>query len=188
MARHDDLTALTYGETARANNPALFPVYELAAELDMPVSIHSNVGSVWVREPVYLHEIEDAVKAHPKTRFIWCHAGISRRVTVPTLTEEIQRLLSRYKNLWLDLSWVVFENYIAPGGSPDPKWIRLVERFPDRFMIGSDKVARFANLNDEIGKFYVFLDALEPATARKVGRDNFLDVLPRRVRSQLSGN
>jgi hypothetical protein len=188
MARHDDLTALTYGETARANNPALFPVYKLAAELDMPVSIHSNVGSVWVREPGYLHEIEDAVKMHPETRFIWCHAGVSRRVDIPTLTEEIERLLSTYKNVWLDLSWVVFEDYIAPNGTPDPKWIRLIEKFSDRFMIGSDKVARFDNLYDEISKFNVLLDALEPATARKVGRDNFLDVLPRWVRSQLSEN
>jgi hypothetical protein len=44
MARHDDLTALTYGETARADHVALDAVYELAAERDLPVSVHSILG------------------------------------------------------------------------------------------------------------------------------------------------
>ena len=30
LLRHDDLTAFTYGETARANHPALWPVYQFA--------------------------------------------------------------------------------------------------------------------------------------------------------------
>jgi hypothetical protein len=48
-------------------------------------------------------------------------------------------------------------------------------------MIGSDKVARFGNLHAEIQKYYVFLDALSPQTARLVARENFLRILPRRA-------
>jgi predicted TIM-barrel fold metal-dependent hydrolase len=186
MGRHDDLTALTYGETARADHSALDAVYELAAERDLPVSVHSNIGSVWLREPIYLHELENALKRHPRTRFIWCHAGISRRIEIPILTEELRRLLSTYKRLWIDLSWVVFDDYVAPDGKPAPAWIELVEEFPDRFMIGSDKVGRFADLPVEIQKYYVFLDALAPDTRAKVARDNFLSVLPQRIRIELS--
>jgi predicted TIM-barrel fold metal-dependent hydrolase len=181
MGRHDDLTALTYGETAQPNGVALDPVYDLAAELDLPVSIHSNISSVWKREPLYLPQMEEAIRKHPNTRFIWCHAGISRRVVVPTLPGEIRRLLATYPNVWIDLSWVVFENYLAPNNTASADWVDLIEAFPSRFMIGSDKVGRFDNYEDETLKYNVLLDALKPETARRVARENFLSVLPRRA-------
>lgn len=179
MARHDDLTALTYGETTLANNSGLDRVYKLAAERNLPVWVHSNISSVWKRDPLYVNEIEGAVKANPKTRFVWCHAGISRRVVVPSITTEIERMLTAYPNLWVDLSWVVFEEELMKGGKPNPAWIALIEKFPTRFMIGSDKVGRFANYHEEMQKYYVFLDALKPATVVGVARNNFLNVLPK---------
>jgi predicted TIM-barrel fold metal-dependent hydrolase len=185
MGRHDDLTALTYGEAARADHEGLDAVYALGAELDLPVSVHSNIGSVWRREPVYKHEVDNMCKRHPKTRFIWCHAGISRRIDIPDLTDHLRDLLRRHENLWMDLSWVVFEDYIAPNGEAAPEWVKLIEEFPDRFMVGSDKVARFSNLHEQIMKYYVLLDALKPETARKVAKDNFLSVLPQAVREGL---
>jgi hypothetical protein len=183
MSRHDDLTALTYGEVPHADNQALTPVFQFAAEHDMPVSIHSDVSSVWVRDPLYLTEIENAVKANPKTRIIWCHAGVSRRVVVPTLVSQIRRLLTSYPNLWIDLSWVVYEQYLVPDGkTPDAAWLKLVEEFPTRFMIGSDKVGAFSDYDHEMQKYYLFLDGLKPDTAKRVAHDNFLSVLPRSVR------
>lgn len=180
MTRHDDLTALTYGDVSQANSIALDPILDLAADNDMPVSIHCDVSSVWRREPIYLPEIEDAVRKHPRTRIIWCHAGVSRRIDVPTLPKEVRRMLTAYPNLSIDLSWVVFETYLMHNGTPDVSWVDLVEAFPSRFMIGSDKVGTFGAYPEEMQKYYVFLDALKPETARKVARDNFLAVLPKR--------
>lgn len=179
MTRHDDLTALTYGEVALANNFALNRVFNFAADHDLPVWIHSNVGSVWKRDPLYLLEIEIAVRRHPKTRIVWCHAGISRRIEVPTLTQEITRLLKTYPNLWVDVSWVVYETNLLKDGKPNPAWVALIEQFPDRFMIGSDKVGRFDNYHTEIQKYYAFLDVLKPETARKLALDNMRSVLPK---------
>jgi predicted TIM-barrel fold metal-dependent hydrolase len=179
MGRHDDLTALTYGEPGRANHIALDPVYELAAEYDLPVSIHNNISSVWKRDPIYLKEMEEALSRHPKTRFIWCHAGVSRRVVVPTLPQELRRMLATYPNLYIDLSWVLFEDYLVKEHRPVQEWVSLIESFPTRFMIGSDKVGKFGNYPDEMLKFNTLLDALQPETARKVARDNFLLVLPK---------
>jgi predicted TIM-barrel fold metal-dependent hydrolase len=180
MTRHDDLTALTYGDVAQANSVSLDPIYDLAAENDMPVSVHSDVSSVWKRAPLYLGEIEGAVKKHPRTRIIWCHAGISRRIEVPTLTKELRRMLAAYPNLYIDLSWVVFETYLTKSGQPVKDWVDLIESFPDRFMIGSDKVGKFGNYHEEMQKYYVLLEALKPETARRVGHDNFLSVLSNR--------
>jgi predicted TIM-barrel fold metal-dependent hydrolase len=185
MTRHDDLTALTYGETARADHVALDAIYELAADRDLPVYVHSNIGSVWLREPIYLHEVENALKRHPRTRFIWCHAGISRRIDIPNLPKVLRRLLSTYEHLWIGLSWVVID-YVAPDRKAAQDWIELIEEFPDRFMIGSDTVGHFAGLPATIQEYYVPLEALKPETRKKVAHDNFLSILPQRVQIELA--
>ena len=180
MTRHDDLTALTYGEPARADNQALDRVFTFAGEHDLPVFLHSNIGSVWKHEPIYLPEVETAVRTHPNTRFVWCHAGISRRIEIPSLTHDLAQLLPRYPNLHIDVSWVVYEsNLLTKDKTPSPAWIELIEAFPDRFIIGSDKVGHFADYPQEIQKYYPFLDALKPQTARKLARENLLAVLPK---------
>lgn len=186
MTRHDDLTALTYGSVPHADNAALAAIYELAGRSDLPVLIHSNVSSVWKREPLYLGELERAVRAHAGTRFIWAHAGVSRRIDVPTLTGELRRLLRAYPNLWIDLSWVVYEQCVTKDGRPEPAWVTLIEEFPTRFMIGSDKVGRFATYHAETQKYYPLLDALKPETARRVARDNFVATLPEAVRQRMA--
>jgi hypothetical protein len=179
MTRHDDLTALTYGEVARADNLALSAVFTFAGEHDLPVFLHSNAGSVWKREPIYLPEVETAVKTHPHTRFVWCHSGISRRIEIPTLSRELERLLATYPNLSVDVSWVVYETNLLKNGKPNGQWVRLIEEYPDRFMIGTDKVGHFGDYPQEIHKYYAFLDALNPDTARKLAKDNLLSVLPK---------
>ena len=63
------------------------------------------------------------------------------------------------------------------AGKPRDEWVKLVERFPERFMVGSDVVGRFNKLGKELRSFDPFLDALPEDVARKVARDNFLSVL-----------
>lgn len=95
---------------------------------------------------------------------------------LPTLT----RMLERYSNLYIDLSWSVLQPYLLDDkGVPRPEWVALVERFPERFMLGSDVVGRFASLGEQLHGFDRFLDALPEAVAHKVAKDNFLAVLPR---------
>jgi hypothetical protein len=180
MARHDDLTALTYGDPARADNHALDAVFTFAGKHDLPVFLHSNIGSVWKREPIYLPEVEEAFRTHPNTRFVWCHAGISRRIDIPTLPQVLGDLLGKYPNLHIDVSWVVYQTYLlTPDGKPSEPWVKLVEAYPDRFIIGSDIVGHFAAYPHEVLRYYTFLDALKPDTAQKLARGNLLAVLPK---------
>lgn len=185
FTRHDDLTALTSGDTPRANNEAMTRIYHLAAEHDLPVMLHSNITSKREKNPLYLKEIEEPLRNHPHTRFIWAHAGTSAEIhrhqtqldfLLPTLT----RMLEAYPNLFIDLSWSLLTPYLLDEKSqPRAEWVQLVERYPDRFMIGSDVVGRFNKLGKEIHGFKPFLDALPEAVAKKVARDNFLGILPR---------
>ena len=166
LLRHDDLTAFTYGENARANHKALWPVYEFAGECDLPVLIHHNVTSVTRSDhPVYLWEFEEAVREFPRTRFVFAHCGMSRRVNVPFYYQMVERLLERYSNLCVDYSWIVFDEVICPKGLPSPDWLALTEKFSDRICLGSDLVTKFERLGPELQRYDVFLDQLSD-TAR----------------------
>ena len=186
FTRHDDLTALISGDTPRANNEALHNVYTLAGEHDLPVLLHSNITSKREKNPLYLSELEEPLGKHPKTRFIWAHAGTSAEIhrhqtQMPFLLPTLERLLATYPNLYIDLSWSMLTPYLLDGqGRARPEWVALVERFPDRFMLGSDVVGRFDKLGEEMRSFDPFLDALPQSVARKVARDNFLSVLPKK--------
>ena len=185
FTRHDDVTALTEGDTPRANNEALTRVYHLAAEFDLPVMLHSNITSKRERNPLYLTELEEALRNHPHTRFIWAHAGTSMEIhrhqeKLDFLLPTVTRLLDDYPNLYIDLSWTMLRPYLLDKkGKPDGDWLKLVARHPSRFMIGTDVVGRFDNLASSIDDFTPFLDGLPEDVARKVARDNFLEVLPR---------
>ncbi len=184
--RHDDLTALTYGDAAHADSKAFDAILDLAEKHDLPVLTHSNIGPAWLEQPSYVGEVETALKSHPRNRIIWAHAGISRRIVIPNHTEIISRMLRAYPNLTVDLSWVIFEQELAPGGVLDTKWVSLIEHFPNRFVLGSDVVGFFDQYKPTVQRYYVLLDALKPETARRVAHDNFLALLPGRSATQAS--
>ncbi|CAE6925667.1 putative 5-oxo-L-prolinase [Pseudomonas marincola] len=193
FTRHDDLTSLIDGETPRADNEALARIYHLAAEYDLPVMLHSNITSKREDNPLYLEEVETALRNHPNVRFIWAHAGTSKEIhrhqkKLDFLLPTITRMLEQYPNLYIDLSWTVLHPYLLDAdGNPDPEWVQLVSSYPARFMLGSDVVGRFDNVGKIMSEFDPFLDALPEAVAQQVARDNFLAVLPRKVQAEVAG-
>jgi hypothetical protein len=185
ITRHDDLTALTAGETARANHPALMKVYRLAARHDLPVLLHSNLTSLREETPIYLGELEDALRSNPDTRFVLAHAGTSggvekRQAPLATLNEIIRALLERYDNLYVDLSWSVREHYLIKDGEPRAAWVALIEDHPDRFVLGSDVVGHFDSIGAILGEYRPLLDALPKPVADKLRAENARALLPER--------
>jgi predicted TIM-barrel fold metal-dependent hydrolase len=188
FTRHDDLTALIHGDAPKANNEALSRVFHLAAEYDLPVMLHSNITSKRERNPLYLPEIEEPLRNHPHVRFIWAHAGTSmelhrHQVKLEFLYANLERMLEQYPNLYIDLSWTLLRPYLLDeDGTPDPAWVKLIKAYPERFMLGSDVVGSFASLEEIMQGYVPFLDALPEKVARGVARDNFLAILPRKVK------
>ena len=166
LLRHDDLTAFTYGEPARANHRALWPIYQFAGDHDLPVLIHQNVTAVSKGDhPVYLYEFEEAVRDFPRTRFVLAHCGMSRRVNVPFYYQMVERLLDQYPQLVVDYSWIIYDVAICPEGKPQEAWVALTEKYSDRICLGSDLVTKFERLGPELHRYDVFLDQLSD-TAR----------------------
>ena len=103
-----------------ADEPLLRRIAALALERDLYIHVHSG------RAPVdMLFGLE------PKLKIIWAHAGMSEP---PEIVEDA---LATYTNLWADTSFRE-HGILAADGGIDPAWRRVIERFPDRFMIGSD--------------------------------------------------
>ena len=184
--RHDDLSAYTYGGGSRADDIAMDPIYELAAEKDFPVVLHSNAGSSGLREAIYVPELERAIKKHPKTRFVWAQIGIARRIDITGLSEICDRLLSTYDNLYVDLTSHLYELYLVKNGKLQPEWVALFEKHPRRFMVGSDVIGHFTErYGDKVMRNQVILEALTPATRDRIARDNFISILPQRVQRRM---
>ena len=180
MSRHDDLTNLTIGDRPRGNHPALKRLCRFAGEVNLPVSIHHNIAPVSrssseVKEPVYLDELVDLFAYCPDTKFIWCHAGISRRVVVGNLPHWLDAVLDQFgERVYIDLSWVVFEDYILKDLDA---WVALVRSHPDNFMLGSDVVGSSENLAKELRRYRPFLEKIssdpKDPVRRKLALENF---------------
>ena len=188
MSRHDDLTNLTTGERPRADHPALVRVCRFAGQHFLPVSIHHNIAPISrnaneIKDPLYLDEFvellshcswEDGGVAY-KTIFIWCHAGISRRVNIKNLPFWIQEVLEAFGDqVYIDLSWVVLDDYVYKDLG---QWVQLIEQYPTRFMIGSDAVAGASKLEQEFSRFERLLVQLPSEVRVKVAHDNFADLM-----------
>jgi hypothetical protein len=189
MSRHDDLTNLSLGERPRSNHPALLRVCKFAGENYLPVSIHHNIAPVSrpgvERPPAYLDELVDLFRfCHEEpgsqrrsTVFIWCHAGASRRVHVDDLPYWIGEVLAAFgDHVYIDLSWVVLDNYIKDDLDA---WRALIERHPTRFMIGSDVVGGAGSAREKLRQYEPLLAKLEPDTRALVARDNFRNLMQR---------
>jgi len=163
------------------------------------VSIHHNVAPVSHdgidRKTRYLDELLRSFTAFPKTKFIWCHAGVSRRIVVDDLVEIIDRkvLANHADHVLVDLSWVVFENYMikrdelgqiltdADGDAMiRPEWVELIEKYPTNFILGSDKVGDFRKYRSEIRKYNALLKALSPDARPLVANGNFIRIMPKK--------
>ena len=174
LCRHDDLTNMTNEETARVNHPALFRVYELCADRGLPVLVHHNSTSVSIHDEYeHLYELEEALRAFPRTTFVWAHCGISRRVSHKQYHEMVADLLDRFANLYVDISWVAYDDVIcAPPLEPKRHWVATIDRFAERFCLGSDLCGHFDHLGQALARYNSLLRGLTPRARRLVASGN----------------
>jgi len=173
LCRHDDLTNMTNEETARVNHPALSAIYELCAEKRLPVLLHQNSTSVSIHDDYeHLYELEEILERFPATQFVWAHCGISRRVFHKNYHEMVSGLLDRYSNLYVDISWVVYDDVICCALEPKRHWLDMINRYADRFCLGSDLCGHFSHLGQTMARYNVLLRSLTPRVRRLIASGN----------------
>ncbi len=174
MSKHDDLTAYTYGEPPKADDKAMLLVYDYAAEQGLPILIHHNIASSYTNELTYIDEMKNALAYNRNVNFIWAHIGISRRVEVVDLIETAKMLLDENSNLYFDLSWLVYDNYININDKSLNDWATVIEQYPNRFMIGTDLIGRYDNYFETISKYGSLVSRLSDEVAENVCSKNIL--------------
>lgn len=124
-----------------------------------------------VARNLYLHaHADDAALeilfAHnPQARIIWAHTGFS------TAPEKVAAYLERYPALWCELS---YRYGITAGGTLTAEWKALFERYPERFLLGSDTWidGRWDSYADTMTEYRAWLAQLPPDVAEKIASGN----------------
>jgi predicted TIM-barrel fold metal-dependent hydrolase len=150
----------------RADDPAFVRVLDVAAKHGIPVVIHCELTVEAASS------LEAALQKHPKAVIVVAHAGASD----PTI---IAGLLTRNPNLVADLSGMHYQRnprLASEKGPLDPAWKALIEKFPDRFLMGIDvwapRLFDPATLDRLMAWTRRVLGELPPEVAQKVAYRN----------------
>jgi len=139
-----------------------------------------SAANEWVKKTVdfavandlYLHAhaddeaVEILMRHNPKARIIWAHTGFG----LPSA--RVAAMLSKYPKLWGELS---YRYGVTDGaGKLTPEWRALFERYPDRFLLGSDTWIneRWAGYGDIMAGYRAWLGQLSPEIAAQIAHGN----------------
>jgi hypothetical protein len=158
------VSAKIASEVASLDDPALDRILDFCAESGLLVIIHNDLDTPFPKPgkpPAYLDQMRNLIKRHPKTTIIWAHTGMGRIVRpVERHAAVLESMLKdpAFRNLYFDISWSEVAKYLV--ASPESVRISadLINRYPDRFLFGTDEVAP-ANQEDYL-KTYSLYDPL----------------------------
>jgi predicted TIM-barrel fold metal-dependent hydrolase len=147
--------------------------------------------------------MRDLLKRHPKTSIIWAHIGLGRVVqpaqrSVATEAAErspytmqlVERALTDpgLAHVCFDISWDEVAKYLVATPEVTARAAALINRFPDRFLFGTDTVAP-ADPKAYYGVYEMYAPLwrqLTPEASLKVRKGNYerlFDEARRRVRA-----
>ncbi len=125
-----------------------------------------------VANNLYLHAhaddeaVEILMRHNPRARIIWAHTGFS------LASERVAAMLAKYPKLWGELS---YRSGIVDGsGKLTQDWRALFERYPDRFLLGSDTWVpeRWAAYGEIMAGYRAWLAQLPPTVAKRIAHGN----------------
>jgi predicted TIM-barrel fold metal-dependent hydrolase len=148
-------------------DPATFgKLFALAASRGVPVVMHVELSDTAAKQ------LDAALAAHRKTTVVIAHGGEGPPARV-------DGLLARNPNLFFDLSGMHFLRKPALAtetGPLDPAWKALVEKHPDRFLMGIDVWAARLFEAPTLDKLMAWtrrvLGELKPDVAERVASKN----------------
>jgi len=167
------------GETASLLNPALDRIMEFAGEVGLLVLLHNDIDMPFPKpdqEPYQVIQLRDLIKRHPQTKIIWAHAGLGR--IVRPMKDQLgimERGLTNLPNLYVDLSWDQVAKYVVASPEATQATAALINKFPDRFLFGTDEVApteqaKYLNVYEQYGPL---LAELTPEAREKFLKGNY---------------
>ena len=141
------VSAKIAGGAASLTNPALDRLLDFAGEVGLVAILHNDINMPFPKpgqEPYVLVQLRDLLVRHPNTTVIWAHVGLGRIVRpVQDQIALLDRGLSNpaLANMYIDLSWDETAKYITASPEAVAATAALINKYPDRFLFGSDVVA-----------------------------------------------
>lgn len=193
------VSAKIAGETASLTNRALDRLLDFAGEVGLVVILHNDVDMPFPKpgqEPYQVVQLRDLFLRHPRTTIIWAHVGLGRVVRpVKDQIGIINRALSNpaLSHLYIDLSWDETAKYVVASPETIAATAALINRFPDRFLFGTDEVApteqaKYLKVYDLYAPLFA---QLTPTASERVRKGNYVrlfDEARRRVRAWEQAN
>jgi predicted TIM-barrel fold metal-dependent hydrolase len=187
------------GETASLTNPALDRILDFAAEAGLVVILHNDIDVPFPRPnqaPYQLIQLSALFARHPRTTIIWAHSGLGRIVRpVEDQNALIENLLSNsdFGHIYIDLSWDETAKYIRSTPESLQHTAELVNRYPDRFLFGTDEVGptdqeKYLKVYDMYAPLFAKLKPEASEKLRKGNYERLFDEARRRVRAWEKAN
>ena len=154
------------GGAATLNDRALDRILDFAAEVGLVVILHSDVDRPMAAqgsEPVFLDQMKDLFRRHPRTTIIWAHTGVGRVVRpINNHIGMIESIVSdpAFNHVYFDISWDEVAKYVVATPETTKRVADSLNRYPDRFLFGSDTVAPSSP-----EKYYAVFDMYNPMWA-----------------------
>jgi predicted TIM-barrel fold metal-dependent hydrolase len=169
------------GEVASLEDPALDRILDFAAEVGLVVLLHNDIDTPFPKPdaaPAYLGQMTALLKRHPNTTLIWAHTGIGRVVRpIHDHAANLEKLLGdpALPHLYFDISWDEVAKYAVATPEATKIIAATIERYPDRFLFGTDEVApKTEAAYMKVFQIYTPLwKALSPQTSEKVRKGNY---------------
>ena len=179
--------------------PALDRILDFCAESGLLVILHNDMDNPFPKPdkpPAYLEQMKSLIKRHPKTTIIWAHTGMGRIVRpVQGHAAVLEEMLKdpAFSNLYFDISWMEVAKYIVASPEATKIAAGLFNRYPDRFLFGTDEVAPTSQ--EDYLKIYSVYDPLwkmlTPDASEKIRKSNYerlFDAARQRVRAWEKAN
>ena len=175
-------------------DPAIDSVLATAGEIGLLVLVHNDMDVPFARDtsqPAYLDQMKALIKRHPNATIIWAHTGMGRVVRpVKNHAAVLAAMLAdpAFNNLYFDISWDEVAKYFVASPEATQIAAALINRFPDRFLFGTDAVAptTAAAYLHTYNVYAPLWAALTPDTRAKVRVGNYerlFDTARRKVRA-----
>mmetsp|Transcript_72051 Transcript_72051/g.127366 ORF Transcript_72051/g.127366 Transcript_72051/m.127366 type:complete len:451 (-) Transcript_72051:53-1405(-) len=130
----------------------------------VPIALHCDLGNDnGTTTTEFLPWVDEALRLYPDNKIIWMHmAGLSKQLDpkmppallqvplyIPDHIKIITDRLDKYPLMSVDLSWDVLYNELYNNPSEKKPYVEMVNKYPTRFISGSDFVAAGTKLEED---------------------------------------
>jgi predicted TIM-barrel fold metal-dependent hydrolase len=182
------------GETASLTNPALDRILDFAAESGLVVLLHNDVDMPFPKpnqEPYQVEQLRQLFLRHPTASIVWAHIGLGRVVRpVKDQIGIVERALANpaLAHVNFDISWDEVAKYLVATPDTTKTVADLINRYPDRFVFGTDEVApstqeAYLKVYRQYAPLFAQLTPEASAKVRKGNYERLFDAARRKVRA-----